>query len=217
MSSAYLSDVTGSGSRAQLFATSEALQWGGIALGPVIGAILYRWTGMILLPLYGIATCRIIYLLLLVFVVPESLSRVRRHDERRRAQEAALDEADARLTEEEEWRKMGRSVTFMHTVRVIKTPLQALAPLAVVLPRRRDANREKQDRPLLAPRSSRWGRDWGLTCVALSFGLYMIVPVRDVPIEVVCHLHRREADRRFLGAGNRPFALRWGRTSDSRC
>lgn len=142
------------------------------------GSVAFRYTGLVLGPYYAIAVCRILYLFLLLFVVPESLSLSQRYDERHRAKEAAIEGERSRLADEERWRKDGRSLVWMRALRVGKKPLEALAPLAVVLPRRADAAREEEDRPLLAPkRRKSGGRDWNLTLVAIAFALYMIVPV----------------------------------------
>ncbi|ORY72580.1 major facilitator superfamily domain-containing protein [Leucosporidium creatinivorum] len=184
VSSAYLSDCTSGGSRAQIFSLFEAVQYIGVAIGPILGSVAFRYTGLVLGPYYAIAVCRIFYLLLLLFVVPESLSLSQRYDERRRAKEAAVEGERARLIDEERWRKAGQSVAWQKTLRVLKKPLEALAPLAVVLPRKADSKREEEDRPLLAPRRTNSGREWNLTLVAIAFALYMIVP-GITPVKIV--------------------------------
>lgn len=139
-------------------------------------------------PYYAIAICRIFYLVLLLFLVPESLSLSQRYDERRRAKEATVEGERGRLADEERWRKAGSSVAWQRALKVAKKPLKALAPLAVILPRKNDLVREEEDRPLLAPKRARSGREWNLTLVAVSFALYMIVPVSFVSLFLLAFL-----------------------------
>ena len=171
---AYLQDLV-LGSRAGIFSLNDALQFIGIALGPVLGGLAYEWTGLLLIPYYGTVILRTIFLLLLLFVVPESLSKDRQREQRRRVKEQASESGFVLLREEDEWRRTGQSVILQRTLRTIKKPLQLLEPLAVLLPRKIDEMAE-EDRPLLAPRRSKSGRDWSLTLVACAFSLYMVVP-----------------------------------------
>lgn len=117
---------------------------------------------------------------MLLLVVPESLSKSRRRDERLKAEEARASTSAIVLREEEDCKRSGRSVMALRVQRLAFKPFQFLAPLAVLLPRKQAAEVEEEDLPLLrspvAPIYAMYKRDWSLTLIAASYGLYMIVP-----------------------------------------
>lgn len=118
-----------------------------------------------------------VFLLLLLLVVPESLSKDLQYEQRRKRK---LEESESGIVlrqEEDDWLRKGKNVKLQHALRILKKPLQLFAPLAVVLPRKLDEGTPEDDMPLLAPKRSKAGRDWSLTLVACSFAFYMIIPV----------------------------------------
>ncbi|WVF67324.1 hypothetical protein IAT40_002075 [Kwoniella sp. CBS 6097] len=99
---AYVSDVTPGGSRVTIFARMSGIFMAGFALGPLIGSMLITWTGNIMTPFYINAVIYTIYIPLVIFILPESLSSEARLQ---LAKDAKLkrDEAARREAAEMEW------------------------------------------------------------------------------------------------------------------
>lgn len=70
--------------RSRMFSLALGLIFVGFAVGPLIGGVTIRMTGSTLSVFYLAATLHSIYILLLVFVLPESLTKVRAHNARLR-------------------------------------------------------------------------------------------------------------------------------------
>lgn len=81
---AYVADTTDPPSRSRMFSLALGLIFVGFAVGPLIGGVTIRMTGSTLSVFYLAATLHSIYILLLVFVLPESLTKVRAHNARLR-------------------------------------------------------------------------------------------------------------------------------------
>ncbi|WVQ94920.1 hypothetical protein IAU59_002006 [Kwoniella sp. CBS 9459] len=94
---AYVSDVTPGGSRVTIFARMSGIFMAGFALGPVLGSMLITWTGNIMTPFYINAVIYAIYIPLVIFILPESLSSDARaqlaKDAKLKREEAARQEA----------------------------------------------------------------------------------------------------------------------------
>lgn len=72
MSQSYLSDVTPSGTRSRLFALMSGILFAGIAIGPVIGGVMTKWTGTLSIPLCAAIVIHAFIAVCLLFL-PESL------------------------------------------------------------------------------------------------------------------------------------------------
>ncbi|KZV91289.1 MFS general substrate transporter [Exidia glandulosa HHB12029] len=82
---AYLADCTEPGTRAAIFAINTGISWGGVALAPLIGAALIRWSGDLLSVFYVSLVANAFVLIMFIFLVPESLtSRVREENKAKR-------------------------------------------------------------------------------------------------------------------------------------
>lgn len=94
---AYISDVTPDGSRATAFSRLGAALMAGLAIGPVLGSALISATGNLLAPFYVSVSIHTLFVLLIRFVLPESLSSDSRKilDKRAKAAKQAAKERDA--------------------------------------------------------------------------------------------------------------------------
>ncbi|KAK4703990.1 hypothetical protein P7C70_g2230, partial [Phenoliferia sp. Uapishka_3] len=170
LTSAYISDCTRDGSRANIFSAFEGIRYAGIALGPLAGAFAVRFTGILLFPIYGMLFVRVTFLLLLIFVIPESLSLSRRRDEQIRLQEEGSARAAADATRP--------PTTFL--ARAVKHSTQhisgIIAPLKVLVPK--EPGLEEEDHQPMLPREGLppGRRDWNLTWVAASYLILVSIP-----------------------------------------
>ncbi|GAA5989179.1 hypothetical protein JCM11641_002551 [Rhodosporidiobolus odoratus] len=126
--SAYLSDVTPSGSRAHIFSLLGGLMFAGIAIGPLLGSVLISQTGgNALAPFYVALALHGGYLFLATLVLPESLDQERR------------EATTIRHEDEKKARKVARAgrgaVGWMKwTKEVLLAPFGFLKPVAMLLP-----------------------------------------------------------------------------------
>jgi len=70
--------------RSRMFSLALGLIFAGFAVGPLIGGVTIRMTGSTLSVFYLAATLHFIYALLLIFILPESLTKVRARNTRLR-------------------------------------------------------------------------------------------------------------------------------------
>ncbi|KAL8292494.1 hypothetical protein RQP46_001106 [Phenoliferia psychrophenolica] len=169
---AYVSDATEAGTRATIFGVFSGLGLAGIAAGPMLGALLLRLSGgMILLPYYLDFGMRIIFLLAMTFIIPESLPvelRSGRHQPT---------EDDAHADELVRNRRLGDFAR-----RIIAKAVEgfklAMSPLTVLIPRP-ISEESDPEHPLalsyadVVGRSSR--RDWNVTNVAASYATFALI------------------------------------------
>jgi hypothetical protein len=94
---AYISDVTPDGSRATAFSRLGAAIMAGMAVGPVLGSALINATGQLLSPFYVSVCVHFLWVILIRFLLPESLSSDSRDilKKRAKAAKAAAAERDA--------------------------------------------------------------------------------------------------------------------------
>ena len=130
----------------------------GIALGPTLGGLLISATGDLLSVFYVAATLHVFYLLMALFVVPESLTK-----------EAALANAEvARLKAEQDAIALAKEEENMAPTRkrihrALRTAFFFLSPLDIFIPYKVESSR---------------GRNWNLTAIAISYGLVTLLMVR---------------------------------------
>ncbi|KAG9258956.1 major facilitator superfamily domain-containing protein [Emericellopsis atlantica] len=78
LSQSYTSDCTPPSKRAVYIGYTHACLFTGIALGPLLAGYLVKWTGSLLLIFYVVVGCHTVFILLLAFVIPESLVKSKR-------------------------------------------------------------------------------------------------------------------------------------------
>ncbi|BEI84547.1 hypothetical protein CcaverHIS002_0411510 [Cutaneotrichosporon cavernicola] len=86
---AYISDVTPDGSRATAFSRLGAAIMAGMAIGPVLGSAIIKATGSLLFPFYISVCVHAMWVVLIRFLLPESLSSDSRAILKQRAKAAA--------------------------------------------------------------------------------------------------------------------------------
>jgi hypothetical protein len=177
---AYLTDCTESGSRARLFSILGGILFGGIALGPIAGAVAINLTGSILTPFYLALSLHCAYLLVVAFVIPESLSMARQLDARKRQAEEQALEVEEAIKEDLLAQAQGTSMAVLVT-RVKRVAWRMgwfLRPLGLLLPRKRSDDEKEEDRPTLERGGERRvGWDFELLKVAIGYGSYVMVMV----------------------------------------
>ena len=77
LTNAYASDCTAPTKRAVTFGYLHSILFGGIALGPVLAGYVVKATGDILTVFYIALACHAVFVLFLMFIIPESLSHER--------------------------------------------------------------------------------------------------------------------------------------------
>jgi len=127
----------------------------GIAVGPTIGGLLISKTGDLLSVFYLAASIHLLYLVSMLFIVPESLSKEEMANNRD-------DYAEKIKRGLEKERRRGRGFWYSCWT-ATKRAFFFLKPLTVFLPKER-AGREK-------------GRNWNLTYLMISYSLVAMVMV----------------------------------------
>lgn len=141
---AYIADTCEPSARSQIFAVTLGLMFIGFAAGPLLGGFLIHFTGSTLSAFFMAASCHFFYTLLLIFVLPESLT------------EAKARAARLRYKQEKE-----QNMNVSTLRRIFKEATRFLSALAVVLPRDVvDANPLRRSK-----------KDWNLFLLAMSYGL----------------------------------------------
>ncbi|SRR5258706_11173643 len=128
----------------------------GIAVGPTIGGLLISKTGDLLSVFYLAASIHFLYLVSMLFIVPESLSKEEMANNR-----AAHAEEVKRGLEKERRRVSGFWYSCWVTT---KKAFFFLKPLTVFLPKKR-AGRQK-------------GKNWNLTFLMISYSFVAVILVR---------------------------------------
>ena len=130
----------------------------GVAVGPTIGGLLISSTGDLLSVFYLAAAIHLFYLVSMLFIVPESLSK----EEMSNNREAHAERVKLELVKEER----GGSGTWYWCWIAIKRAFFFLKPLIVLLPRKRAGTLK--------------GRHWNLTCLMISYGAVALIMVSTI-------------------------------------
>ncbi|PGH29586.1 hypothetical protein GX50_07664 [[Emmonsia] crescens] len=77
LTQSYAADCVPPHSRNVAFGYFHGVLFSGIALGPLLAGYLIKWTGNILIVFYSVLGCLVFFMLFMVFVVPESVSKAR--------------------------------------------------------------------------------------------------------------------------------------------
>ena len=149
----------------------------GIAIGPTIGALVIKWTGSILGPFYVALSLHLLYLVVAIFFIPESLSPERQLA----ARERHTDDIAARAAKDAEEIAQARESGTAHVIlaqlkRAAMMPWGFLRPLALLLPSR--VRPSEEDTPVLRSRGPpRQGWDAELMKITIGYALYVMVVV----------------------------------------
>ncbi|KAM0789782.1 hypothetical protein ACM66B_006635 [Microbotryomycetes sp. NB124-2] len=171
---AYLSDCTEPGSRARIFSVLGGMMFLGIAAGPLLGAYLIKATGNVLAPFYAALIMHLLYLIVALAVVPESLTKERQYEarERHRVELEKRNEQDKQ--EDSVARERGTAaVVFVRVKRLAVRPWSFLKPLKMLLPRKRLIDEAEEDRPVIDTMGKivpSW--DFSLVKIGVSAGCY---------------------------------------------
>lgn len=148
----------------------------GIALGPMLGSFIIKASGNTLMPFYVALAMHVAYSFVTWAVLPESLSIERQRDARARHRANVAARKEASKAALGAARRNGSVAVWMHQATgVLLSPLMALRPLLLLLPRKRSVDEPELDRPaielLSAPRA---GWDFALAKIALAWACYML-------------------------------------------
>ncbi|KAI5116339.1 hypothetical protein M0805_009175 [Coniferiporia weirii] len=153
---AYITDCTPASARAHTLSLTLGLRFTGMAIGPTLCALLVRFTGTPVAAVMLVVAVHIAHVVLVLFVVPESLSAERK-EENRRAWNGSRRMADT-VEESDRPNRVRRVLSsFARNVFAFLRPLSVVAPAAVTLA------------------SGRVRTDWSLTFIALSAGLASLI------------------------------------------
>ncbi|PVF98942.1 MFS general substrate transporter [Serendipita vermifera] len=148
---AYLSDTTTPLNRSRVFSLMLGLMFCGMVFGPTLGGLMVSRTNNLLSVFYMTASTHIFYLVMALFVVPESLPKEAQLANR----EEARKKADA-AKNEPHWNDLSPPERIQRALGKI---FFFLSPLDIFLPRSSDGTR----------------RRWNLTILALSYGVMTIL------------------------------------------
>lgn len=147
--------------------------------GPTLGSVLIEMSGSVLLPFYVALSLHILYFLLIIFFLPESLSQSRQLGSRTRFAATNIEKSIERAGEDEIAKTQFGQLTILRIKRVLATPLWFLKPLGIFLPSRRgEKGEEEREVPVLESRLKiRKGLNWELTKIGSSYAVYYMVIV----------------------------------------
>ncbi|GAA5901855.1 hypothetical protein JCM6882_008691 [Rhodosporidiobolus microsporus] len=163
-STAYLSDVTSSGSRAQIFSLLGGIMYGGVALGPLVGSFLISSTGgNQLAPFYASLVLHSGYFVVALVLLPESLEKERQYDARARHAQEKERERERRADEAEKARASGhRGAYVVHRAgELFARPFAFLKPVALLLPGAPTAPRVAGEEGAEEDEDARPNIEWG--------------------------------------------------------
>ncbi|KAI1794596.1 major facilitator superfamily domain-containing protein [Ganoderma leucocontextum] len=143
---AYIADCTSPALRSGMFAFNLGLLFTGVAVGPLLGGLLIRFTNAFIIVFYISAIIHAIYALLVWFVIPESLSKAEMLDARARHKVANEEYLAAHA-------HGGVLVLF-------KRIFSFLTPLTIFWPIRVDGGKPGMGQK----------RDWNLLFIVLAYG-----------------------------------------------
>ncbi|QDS69756.1 hypothetical protein FKW77_010165 [Venturia effusa] len=89
VSHSYASDVTPASKRNVVFGYFHGCLFTGIALGPIIAGSIIKVTGDVITMFYLAAGCHFVFVLMLIFVIPESVTKARQLQARKKFRDAA--------------------------------------------------------------------------------------------------------------------------------
>lgn len=182
----FISDVTPAGTRAKSFAQLSGCFYLGLTVGPALGGWMAKATDSLMSTFVFATSAHLLYILLILFVVPESVS-----PERKRSAMAEYKRQTATTATSD-------SAASSVKLQLRRRLLAPLLPMAMLLPRQVDEVEKLQSRPATpmpslselrraaqtpsAPSSSHISvshisrkrtRDWNLTWLSLSYFLAM--------------------------------------------
>lgn len=158
---AYIGDCTPAGSRAALFSLMTGLLYGGMSAGPALGSFIISASGNNMMAFYVAFGLYCVQALVLMIVLPESLSR-QRQTEAREAYEAKMADKTYSTTSANSIAGKRNVYLLLYPILAVGRPvLRVLAPIG-----------------LLGPRKAANGNlDWSLPGIAVASGLYTMVMV----------------------------------------
>ncbi|KAL5529764.1 hypothetical protein ACEPAG_5749 [Sanghuangporus baumii] len=157
---AYISDCTPNELRAGVFSLTLGLRFTGMAIGPTLCALIVHFTGTPIAALVLVIGTHIVYALMMLFVVPESLPPEKRAENRRVWHETrnAGASGDDRGTENSiSDRIVQKSRSLVRSVLAFLRPLSVAGPIIVTQP------------------SGKIHKDWSLTFIVVSNGLASMI------------------------------------------
>ncbi|KPM39793.1 hypothetical protein AK830_g6794 [Neonectria ditissima] len=119
MSQSYTSDCTPPSKRGVMMGRLHACLFSGLAFGPLLAGYLVKWTGSLLSVFYVVLGCHILFILVVAFIVPESLSKQK--------QQAAREKWE----KEQEMRAQVGATSWLATIQTVNP----FAPLKILWPR----------------------------------------------------------------------------------
>ncbi len=150
---AYIADCTPPALRSGIFSLNLGLLFTGVAIGPLLGGLLIRFTKNFIIVFYISAIIHVTYALLVWFIIPESLSKADMLDARARHKVANEEYLAAHA-------HGGVAVFF-------KRMFSFLTPLAIFLPVRVDDGKPGKGQK----------RDWNLLFIVMSYGFVVSLMV----------------------------------------
>ncbi|KAL5489752.1 hypothetical protein ACEPAI_4584 [Sanghuangporus weigelae] len=157
---AYIADCTPIESRAGVFSLTLGLRFMGMAIGPTLCALIVHFTGTPIAALVLVIATHIVYALMMLFVVPESLSSEKRAENRRVWREtrnagASGDEQGSENSISN--RIVQKSRSLVRSALAFLRPLSVAGPITVTQP------------------SGKIHKDWSLTFIVVSNGLASMI------------------------------------------
>ncbi|KAG6328398.1 hypothetical protein ID866_10691, partial [Astraeus odoratus] len=139
---AYIADTVEPASRSSWFSFGHGLAFVGHAVGPLIGGVIIRLTTSLLSAFFLSTILHIIYIVLVLFILPESLTKARAHS--------------ARL----QYREKEEHIKIPIVLRILRRAMKLFTPLTMLLPQR-----------VIGRDPMRLTKDWSLFFLSICYGL----------------------------------------------
>lgn len=112
----YAADCTPSSSRNVIFGYFHGFLFSGIAIGPVLAGYIIKVTGDIISMFYLASSCHLLFFLMLVFVIPESVPRYRQHAAREKYRRESLSQGSS------SWKSKLRNFNLLEPLNILYAP-----------------------------------------------------------------------------------------------
>lgn len=154
---AYIVDCVPPASRSRTLSLALGLRFTGMAAGPTICSVLVRLAGTPIAAVAFVIAIHIAHILVVLFVLPESLSKERIEENRQAWLGNRAQQAGNGLHDEEHSVRKALRTTMIALVTLVK-PLSILKPATIV-----------------SPSGGKSREDWSLTFIATSSGLASMI------------------------------------------
>lgn len=112
----YAADCTLSSNRNVVFGYFQGFLFSGIAIGPLLAGFVIKQTGDVITMFYIVLGCHLFFLLMLLFIIPESVPRSRQLESREKYRRDSVSQGQST------WRSKLRNFNFVEPLNILYAP-----------------------------------------------------------------------------------------------